>query len=60
MQKLYTLNSTRGGGGAPGARPPKIGKKNMIFWHKIVIFHMKYPKIFRSSLRNWEKYDFLA
>ena len=23
--------------------PPKIGK-NMIFWHKIVIFHTKYPK----------------
>jgi hypothetical protein len=32
-----------GGGGAPGARPPKIGK-NKIFWRKIVIFHTKYPK----------------
>ena len=32
------------GGGAPGARPPKIGK-NMIFLRKIVIFHTKYPKI---------------
>jgi hypothetical protein len=31
------------GGGAPGTRPPKIGK-NMIFWRKIVIFHTKYPK----------------
>ena len=34
-------------GGAPGAHPPppppKIGR-NMIFWHKIVIFHTKYPK----------------
>ena len=30
-------------GGAPGARPPKIGK-NKIFWRKIVIFHTKYPK----------------
>jgi hypothetical protein len=32
----------RGGsrGGAPGTRPPKIGK-NMIFWRKIVIFHTK-------------------
>ena len=30
-------------GGAPGARPPQIGK-NKIFWHKIVIFPMKYPK----------------
>jgi hypothetical protein len=36
-------------GGAPGARPPKIGK-NMIFWRKIVIFHTKYPKIFGASL----------
>jgi hypothetical protein len=39
-----------GGGGAIGAPPPpppKIGK-NMIFWHKIVIFHTKYPKQFRT------------
>jgi hypothetical protein len=48
-----------GGGGAPGARPPIIGKK-MIFWRKIVIFHTKYPKNFRASLRNWKKYDFLS
>ena len=48
-----------GGGGAPGARAPKIGK-NMIFWRKIVIFHTKYPNIFRASLRNWKEYDFLA
>ena len=41
----------RGGGGAPGARTPKIGK-DMNFWRKIVIFHTKYPKIFRASLRN--------
>jgi hypothetical protein len=40
-----------GGGGAPGARPPKIGK-NMICWRKIVIFHTKYPKNFRASLRS--------
>jgi hypothetical protein len=46
-------------GGAPGAPPPKIGK-NIIFWSKIVIFHTKYPKTFRASLRNWKKYDFLA
>ena len=39
------------GGGAPGARPPKIGK-NMIFLHKIVIFHTKYPKNVRASLRS--------
>ena len=31
--------------------PPKIGK-NMIFWHKIVIFHTKYPKNVRASLRS--------
>ena len=45
--------------GAPGARPPKIGK-NMNFWRKIMIFHTKYPKNFRASLPNWKKYDFLA
>jgi hypothetical protein len=39
-----------GGGGAPGA-PSKI-RKNMIFLRKIVIFHTKYPKPFRSSLRS--------
>jgi hypothetical protein len=26
--------------------------KNMIFWRKIVIFHTKYPKKFRASLRS--------
>ena len=26
-------------------------RKNMICLHKIVIFHMKYPKNFRTSLR---------
>ena len=31
--------------------PPKIGN-NMIFWRKIVIFHMKYLKNFRVSLRS--------
>jgi hypothetical protein len=31
--------------------PPKIGK-NKIFWCKIVIFHTKYPKNFRASLRS--------
>jgi hypothetical protein len=42
-----------------GGAPPKIGK-NMIFWRKIVIFHTKCPKYFRSSLRHWKKYDFLS
>ena len=41
----------QGGGGAPRRPPPKIGK-NMIFWRKIVIFHTKYPKNFRASLRS--------
>ena len=56
--KLSNTNKymhTRGGssGGAPGARPPKIGK-NMIFWRKIVIFHTKYPNNFAlpSTRRN--------
>ena len=38
-------------GGAPGALPPKIGK-DMIFLRKMVIFHTKYPKHFRASLRS--------
>jgi hypothetical protein len=42
-----------------GEGSPKIGKK-MIFWRKIVIFHTKYPKNVRATLRNWKKYDFLA
>jgi hypothetical protein len=40
-------------GGAPGARPPKIGKK--IFGRKIVLFNTKYPKHFRATLRKLEK-----
>jgi hypothetical protein len=42
-------------GADPGGRtrraPPKIGK-NKIFWRKSVIFHTKYPKHFRASLRS--------
>jgi hypothetical protein len=38
-------------GAHPARAPPKIGK-NMIFWRKIVIFHTKYPKYFRASLRS--------
>jgi hypothetical protein len=37
-----------GGGGAP---PLKL-EKNMISWRKIVIFHTKYPKYVRTSLRS--------
>jgi hypothetical protein len=40
-----------GGGGAPGALPPKIGK-DMIFLRKMGIFHTKYPKNVRASLRS--------
>jgi hypothetical protein len=40
----------QGGGGAP--RPPPKIEKNMIFWRKIVIFHTKYLKNFRTSLRS--------
>ena len=32
--------------------PPFAIGKNMIFWRKIVIFHTKYPKYFRASLRS--------
>ena len=32
--------------------PPSAIGRNMIFWRKIVIFHTKYPKIFRASLRS--------
>ena len=51
-QKLATIpllipGADSGGGGAP----PKI-RKNMIFWRKIVIFHTKYPKNVRASLRS--------
>jgi hypothetical protein len=47
-------NDTQGriqGGAHPAPPPPKIGK-NIIFWRKIVIFHTKYPKNFRASLRS--------
>ena len=57
-----------GGGGAPGARPPpppKIGKNMIFLWRKIVIFHMKYPKISRAPPpppppQKLEKYDFFG
>ena len=37
--------------------PPSAIGKNMIFWHKIVIFHTKYPKNFAppSARRNFFK-----
>jgi hypothetical protein len=51
-KQSYTGADPGGGGGTPGARPsPKIGK-NKIIWRKIVIFHTKYPKNVRASLRS--------
>jgi len=47
----YVQGRIYGGGGGGGGAPPKIGK-NMICWRKIVIFHTKYPKNFRASLRS--------
>jgi hypothetical protein len=63
MYNLYICNTGADpGGSAPGARPPppppppplKL-EKNMIFWRKIEIFHMKYPKNVRASLR-WAQF----
>ena len=60
MQKCLFISHHAGadpGGGGGHTRhapppPPKIGK-NMIFLHKIVIFHTKYPKNFRASLAQF-------
>jgi hypothetical protein len=38
-------------GAHPARASLKIGK-NMIFWRKIMIFHTKYPKNVRASLRS--------
>ena len=45
LLKLQTWGRT------PRPPPPETGN-NMIFWRKIVIFHMKYLKHFRASLRS--------
>ena len=44
---MYTLVMIQGGGhlARTPPLPPKIGK-NMIFLHKIMIFHTKYPNFF--------------
>ena len=43
-------------GGSSGGRarraPPLKWEKYIIFWRKIVIFHTKYPKNVRASLRS--------
>ena len=48
---VYPGADSGGGGAHPARAPPKI-RKNMIFWRKIVIFHTKYPKNVRASLRS--------
>ena len=59
IENLEYRGGSRGGGRTRRAPPLKLEKK-MIFWRKIVIFHTKYPNIFRASLHNWKEYDFLA
>ena len=41
-----------GGGGHPVRAPPLKLKKKIIIGRKIVIFHTKYPKNVRASLRS--------
>ena len=50
-----TQGRIQGGGVHLVLAPPKIGK-NKIFWHKIVIFHTKYPKNVPASLRSAQLY----
>jgi hypothetical protein len=51
LQLQGRIRGGGGGGGGGGRAPPKIGN-NMIFWRKILIFHKKYLKNFRASLRS--------
>jgi hypothetical protein len=60
MDLQLPVQSVHISGGSRGRRAPLKLEKNMIFWRKIVIFHTKYLKNVRASLRNWKKYDFLA
>jgi hypothetical protein len=48
MPKNHIFSNFRGARAPP---PPKIGENKKI-WRKIVIFHTKYPKKFRASLRS--------
>jgi hypothetical protein len=54
IKDMYRKSELQGRiqGGAHPARPPLKLEKNMIFWHKIVIFHTKYPKNVRAALRS--------
>ena len=49
---IKTLMSGVDPEGAHPSRAPLKLEKKMIFWRKIVIFHTKYPKNFRASLRS--------
>jgi hypothetical protein len=49
---IFLIISNKINTGADPARPPLKLEKNMIFWRKIVIFHTKYPKNFRATLRS--------
>jgi hypothetical protein len=40
--------------------PPSAIGKNIIFWRKIVIFHTKYPKHFRASLRSAQFFKYVT
>ena len=51
-QDKIEYDGTRGGFRGGGRAPPLKLEKNMIFLLKIVIFHTKYPKKFRASLRS--------
>jgi hypothetical protein len=55
-QAIKSQTAYRGGyRGRTRRPPPKIGK-NMIFWRKIEIFHTKYPKNVRASLRSAQSF----
>ena len=49
-----------GGGGRTRRAPPLKLEKIWVFLRKIVIFHMKYPKISRAPPLKLEKYDFFG
>ena len=51
MMALLHIRGGYKGGRTRRALPLKL-ENNMIFWRKIVIFHTKYPKNFRASLRS--------
>ena len=56
--RKYTFQGRiqRGAHMAPPPPPPPLKlEKIWFFWRKIVIFHTKYPKNVRASLRNYKK-----